>query len=997
MSRDDHPAARHFDRTGWNVALLAFALGILLSGCYSKPAPSPPRLAQAKSALATGDFRDAETLALAIPRDSAERDAALAVAGEAAAKNHRARDAVEHYQALAKRQRQSGEPPLGWFYAADVCRGAGQLADAEALYRQFLVHAPNHLLTHERLAFLTSISGRRWESVPHYLFLVRSGKAEITELVLFGDPDRPIEQRPYLEDCAKQAPEDSLVRLGLAAHTLWEGRTAEALPQLQQIVQASPEVLAAQMLLGELLVNGNDDAFIEWHSRLPAQAVDDPDLHYLRGLWARKHNQPQMAARCFWESLRRAPTQRRAVFQWGQVLRSLNHPSVEAVEARSKQLIQLTQFFDQSLRSNSQREEPLRGIAELLEQMGRLWEAGAWGIIAREKFPQAAWTHALLARVGSQLNHDLPLVSVREDLALRYDLSTFPDWAALPAPGRSSTPSPGTNREATIRFQEAARGPEFTYENGYDPATPGARMFEQTGGGVAVLDYDGDQWPDLFFPQGGTWLTGKSEPEPPGRWTDRLFRNHGGQQAVDVTEAAGLVDHGFGQGAAVGDFDNDGFPDLYVGNVGRNQLLHNNGDGTFTDVTDFAGITSTDFTTSCVLVDLNADGHPDLYDVNYVEGPQVYERICQGKGCSPSAFAGSPDRLLISRGDGTFELVTPPTPEIDGKGLGIVAFDLQEQGRPCLFIANDQVPNFLLRNRATADRYHVNLSDEAFISGVAFNQDGLAMASMGIAADDADGDGRLDFYLSTFKDEPSLLLLQDSSGLFVDSAAPAGLRAATWPFVGWGTQFLDADRDGNPDLVGVNGHVDDYRDQGGEFHMRPQFFRNVGAGQFEERMAVQVGPFFEQKRVGRGLSRLDWNRDGLMDFVASNIGDPASLVINATQGAGAFVGVRLSARHSARDAIGTTVEVRAGDRTWKKQLVAGDGYMASNERWLQFGLGNAPRVDKITVQWPSGAQSMAENVPVGVTLEFIEAAPRAVQRSGPALSSVIAVSTGRAP
>ena len=192
-----------------------------------------------------------------------------------------------------------------------------------------------------------------------------------------------------------------------------------------------------------------------------------------------------------------------------------------------------------------------------------------------------------------------------------------------------------------------------------------------------------------------------------------------------------MVDRGFGQGASSGDFDNDGFPDLYVGNVGRNQLLHNNGDGTFTDVTDVAGLTATDWTTSCVIVDLNADGNPDLYDVNYVTGPQVYERICQGKGCSPSAFAGAPDHLLLSRGDGSFELIEPAAPEVDGKGLGIVAFDLHERGRPSLFVANDQVPNFLLRNLATGDRHNVRLEDEAFISGVAFNQDGLAMASMG--------------------------------------------------------------------------------------------------------------------------------------------------------------------------------------------------------------------------------------------------------------------------
>lgn len=946
--------------------------------------------------MVNGDFRSAERSALTIPRDHPDRDAALAVAGEAAAKDHRAEDAVGHYQALAKRQRQSGALPLGLFYAAEAYRDAGRLADAESLYRQFLQFAPQHMLTNERLAFLASISGRRWESVPYYFVLVQSGKAEITELVLFGDLDRPIEQRPYLEACAKKVPNDALVSLGLASHALWEGQAADAFSQLKKIVDASPDVIAAQAMLGELLVNARDQEFIAWHNRLPAHAEENPDIHYVRGLWARKHNQLQMAARCFWESIRRAPTNRRATFQLGQVLRSLNHPASEVVERRSKQLIQLTQRIDQSLRANSQREEPIREIALLLEQIGRLWEAAAWGIIARRDFPDATWVEPILTRIGSQLSNDLPLVLDRENLALRLDLSAYPSFQATSS-DRQPLPSLDQSGEVAIRFTEVDSGPAFTYENGHDHATSGARMFEQNGGGVAVLDYDGDRWPDLFFPQGGTWLTGKSAPEPPGLLTDRLFRNREGQQAVDTTDAAGLIDRGYGQGATVGDFDNDGFPDLYVGNIGRNQLLHNNGDGTFTDATDSAGITSSDWTASCVMVDLNADGLPDLFDVNYLFGPQVYERICQQKACSPSVFEGAPDRLLLNRGDGTFELMTSQTPEIDGKGLGVIAFDLQERGRPSLFIANDQVPNFLLQNQATSDRYNVRLSDEAFVSGVAFNQDGLAMASMGIAADDVDGDGRMDFYVSTFKDESSMLLMQDSSGLFVDRAATAGLRAATWPFVGWGTQFLDADRDGNPDLVGVNGHVDDYRGDGGEYHMRPQFFRNAGSGRFEERTAAQVGPYFEKKRLGRGLSRLDWDADGLMDFVVSNMGDPASLVMNETQGVGQFVGVRLSARQRARDAIGSIVEVRVGNRTWKKQLVAGDGYMASNERWLQFGLGEAAGVDQITVQWPSGSQTVAKNISVGETIEFIELSSRAIARTSPLTSRVISVSTEPVP
>ncbi len=969
---------------------------LLLVGCGKEPAPRKPSLSEAKAALARGDLQRAERLAVEIPIESPDRMAALAIAGEAANKNGRVDVAVEHYLALAKRQQQLREAPLGLFYAAEACRGAGRLSNAEEFYRQFLTFVPDNALTHERMAFVTSASGRRWEAVPHYFFLVRSGTAELEELVLFADLDRPLEQRPFLEDCAKKSPADSLVQLGLAAHCLWEGQTTEALPRLRAFVAAVPEIVAAQAMLGELLVNQTDEEFVAWHSRLSPQVESDPDIHCVRGLWARKHDQPQIAARCFWQAIRLAPTHRRATFQLGQVLRSLHHPACAMIEARSKQLIQLTQLMDQVLRTESQHDEPFRGSALLLEQMGRIWEAGAWGVVARRQFPAAEWPRELLQRIAGQLNSDLPLVTDRENLALRFDLSKFPQFDSLVSQRGPAAPLQlEARRDAAIHFEEMKPGPDFIYLNGNDLATPGARMFEQTGGGVAVLDYDLDHWPDLYFTQGGVWRTGQSEPDPPGPFTDRLFRNAEGGAAIDVTEAAGLVDRGFGQGASSGDFDNDGFPDLYVGNVGRNQLLHNNGDGTFTDVTDIAGLTPADWTTSCVIVDLNADGNPDLYDVNYVTGPQVYERICQGKGCSPSSFAGAADRLLLSRGDGSFELIEPAAPEVDGKGLGIVAFDLHERGRPSLFVANDQVPNFLLRNHATEDRHNVRLEDEAFISGVAFNQDGLAMASMGIAADDVDGDGRLDFYVSTFKDEASMLLLQDSSGLFVEGGSTAGLRPATWPFVGWGTQFLDADRDGRPDIVGVNGHVDDYRKEGGEWQMRPQFFRNVGSSRFEQLPAVQIGSFFDQKRLGRGLSRLDWNRDGLMDFVVSNVGDRASLVLNTTTRAGQFIAVRLVAQDRARDAIGSVIDVRAGDHQWSKQLVAGDGYMASNERWIQFGLGDASDVAELTVHWPSGSKTTVQSLPVGCTLELIESTSHGILRSGPTDSRVIKVTSDR--
>ena len=611
--------------------------------------------------------------------------------------------------------------------------------------------------------------------------------------------------------------------------------------------------------------------------------------------------------------------------------------------------------------------------------MGREWEACAWGLVARRQFPDSTWPGEVFARLTAKLGKQLPLVTDSANLALRHDLSESAEFASildrLPA---SHSDDRGRQRHSTIRFVESAESPDFVYLNGDDPSTPGARMYEQTGGGVAVLDFDGDRWPDLYFTQGGEADSPTNVPTPSPLVMDRLFRNVQGRSFVDVTAQAGLVERGFGQGGTAGDFDNDGFPDLYVANIGRNQLYRNNGDGTFSDITAQCGLVGDDWTTSCVLVDLNADGLPDIYDVNYVSGPKLFEIICQGHACSPKAFAGAPDRLFLNRGDGTFEFTPSALSDSNGKGLGIVALDLHVRGRPSLFVANDQVPNFLLRNHATNDRFNLRLEDEALVAGVALNQDGLAMASMGISCDDANGDGLMDFFVTTFKDESRLLFLQDAAGLFTDATNGAGLRAFGQSYVGWGAQFVDADLDGEPDLITVNGHVDDYRGEGGEFHMPPQFFHNLGGGRFTELLSDAAGPYFSQKYLGRGLARLDWNGDGRMDAVASNIGAHASLVTNLSTSVGQYLSVRLHARTTARDAIGSVVDVVTEQRRWSKQLVAGDGYMASNERMLQFGLRDAAAVKELRVRWPSGAVTTMLNLPTNAMVELVEGNHRGI-------------------
>jgi tetratricopeptide (TPR) repeat protein len=962
---------------------------------------SPERLfLRARLALQRNQFDLAERLASRIPAGNVYCATAKLVAGEAATRAGRLEAAARYYRAVPRDG--SLTAVTAAFSLGEISREIGRLSDAEREYAYVLDEVPENPPARKRMAFLCGITGRRWESLPLFIWLIRNGSLDWEELCILGDLERAIDQGEYLRRCAANVPGDLLVETGLAANELVAGETAAARLRLTSVVARAPGLIGAQAMLGELLLDGEDAALASWHAGLPPEADADPDIWLVRGLYSRRSGELRVAARCFWEAVRRVPTHRRAGLQLGQLLVALGETSGRKFSERSAELHELTKHLENVLRSKGHDETEARRVTEILEDVGRILEACAWASAAAHEFPAATWPNAVLARLLPLVDASTPQTLASSNLSLDYDLSQFPDHVRLFSQINRGTSSGRASTGSTIRFEESLdAGIDFVYVNGSDPLTEPlpapesavaavaadarvrirsqnrTRIFEQNGGAAAAIDFDGDGWPDLFFTQGAKWPHGAAGPILDAATNDRLYRNAGGQTFIDVTHQSALVDRGFGQGCAAGDYDNDGFPDLYVANIGRNQLHHNNGDGTFSGATEDIGFGEETWTASCVIVDLNADGLPDLFDATYLTGPHVYDAICKGHVCPPTIFEGIPDRLHLNCGDGTFEFAPDLIPESSSsKGLGVVAFDLDVRGRPSLFVANDQVSNFLLRNYSADDRRRIRLVDEGFSSGLAYNSEGLAPASMGIAADDVDGDGRIDFFITTFKDEPRTLYLQDATGLFVDATNRAGLRTTGLPFVGWGTQFIDADCDGEPDIVIANGHVDDYRSEGGEYHMRPQILRNLGAGKFIELTAAQAGSYFQRKYLGRGLARLDWNRDGRMDFVVSNIGATASLVTNRSTGAGNYINVRLHARATARDAIGSIVDVEAGTRRWSKQLVAGDGYMASNERMLQFGLADAGRVRKLSVHWPSGQTTTLRDLPVDVTVELVEGASR---------------------
>lgn len=910
------------------------------------------------------DFDEVERLVKLVPNDANQKQEALLIAGEACSKDDRLEQAVKYYLEAEQLDPTSDDGLLAVFSVAEIRLQQCRLSKAETRYRQVYKLQPGNLVVNERLAFLLSLTGRRWDALEHYFRLIQSGDASFRELALAADVGRSIEQPEFLAKCLKQNPDEILVRLAVAYRRAEDGHLDVA-DELQSIVEEEPKLLAAQAILGSVLYDLKaDEAFVAWHAALPNSADGSPDIWYVRGSWARRAGYPDIAANCFLKSVRRSVFHRESFYSLGQTLSQLAATDAEAVIRHASKLTLLTQRIDEVLTSDAEDTAALQECTELLESLGRTWEACAWAVIGRQRVPEAEWHERILQKHAGRLDSDLPWVEAGFNPTEGMHVRDFDYDKWLKRVASDSTETEAQSKSlATVRFAPLKDVP-FQYDNAEDLQTVGMRMFEQTGGGVGILDLDSNGSPDVYLPQGCPWPTGSDFPAPNASMKDGLFRirqiiKQGQMKAESFEDVSGVVragTTGFGQGCAIGDFNNDGFDDVYVGNVGQNRLLEGMGDGTFTDVTDTAGLNDESWTVSVMVCDLNADGLPDLFDVNYVEGEDIYQMICNGKSCSPKVFDGAADRIWMNLGDGKFDQVDPPVSSSMAKGLGIAAFETTTPRRPVIFVANDQVANFFLTNEPADNQHNLMLSNSAMITGLAFNENGLAMACMGIAVDDFDSNNLPDLFVTNFKDEPNTLYLQEAVGVFQDSTRPAGLYAGGLPMTGWGVQSLDADLDGRPDLVVANGHVDDYRDVGGPFRMKPHFYHQQ-PDRFEQLTADAAGNWFDGEYLGRGLARVDWNMDGLPDFIVSLVNQPVAVLRNDTVGAGHYLKFKLKAQLTARDAIGARVTVTFNGSSRTRQLMAGDGYMASNERIITFGLGATDAIDSISIDWPSGGQS----------------------------------------
>lgn len=890
--------------------------------------------------------------------------------GNAAMAEERFEEAIAFFE---KAEAEGGPLPISTLFdRAQAELHLGRTSSAEKSLRALLAREPDHVGANELLCAILRVAGRNWELRPFALELMRKDvfgpgnlaavTATATDLALKRGPAEESELETFIFEGAT-ARNTIVARASRAHYLLGHNESDAAASLLEEIVAEDPGQLECQALLGSILLSRNQpDRFISWFRSLPGDCWTHPEIWMVAGTWAESEGDRQGAARCYWETLRRHPDHLAATYRLSQMLAALDREKDAVTLAhRAKQLaeVQTAVGAGWSPPSNI----PL--LARRLETLGRYWESLGWSVITIQRDPQGdiEWARRQSERMRGLVARDTPFVVDALNPATKIDLGDWPvpNWDVLRERHRRIAPEEAAKHPIAFADHAKSAGIDFSYFNGADPKASRAYMFEFSGPGVAVLDGDGDGWPDLYFTQGCRW-----PPDPRQReFTDRLFRNLGNGRFVDITEQAGMVDAGFGQGAAAGDFDNDGFPDLYVGNIGRNQLYRNNGDGTFTDITQAAGIQGEVWTLSTLIADLNGDTHPDLYDVNYLGGPNVFTEDCRRDGkpiqCFPNQFPAEMDRVYKNLGDRRFRDVTNESgiDVPDGKGMGIVAADFDGSRRLSLFISNDTTANFFFVNQGTPGG-EIRFEERGLLSGLAYSASGVSASHMGIAIGDTNGDDRLDVFVTNFQDEANNLYVQEDGLFFSDRIRESNLHDPGYLMEGWGAQFLDGDLDGKMDLVVANGHLDDYPHSPGVNRMPTQFFHNRGAGRFVELPSRQLGSYFEGRYLGRGLARLDWNRDGRPDFCVTHADSPVALLTNETRDCGHYLLVHLRGTASARDAVGARVTLRAGERSWSQQLVAGDGYTASNHRVLMYGLGDTTHLEAIQVEWPSGMTDLIE-------------------------------------
>ena len=910
-------------------------------------------------------------------------------------------------------------PPSLLFRAAECFTRGGEHDRAEAALRQILaslasVSEPSssalsqRVDAHRQLAALLNGSGRRIAAAPHLLALATSGDArekELYAMIAYGDPF--VDDSATDSDSTRRLNERALAR---AKALRDDGELTEATRLIETLAELFPESTGIAAFRGRVYADAHDDEQLRgWMSELPPGIESEPEYWFAWGVLLRDQSEHREAVRCFAEAVLRDPTDR---FSYLEMSRSLTSLSVPAAAERARQkfaLLEQTTRLAYQFGRRPGTEVELERLAGLLAELNRDAEAIGWRMLALKRFggsssaiERLASQRALLGPDGSRDENrngndhpdDNPNDKSEEKNAFVLCGLALSDWP-LPTPpspmAMANMPARETSGNASgadpvpIRLVDVASdiGIDFQYLNGAEIASDRVLLHQLTGGGIAVIDFDRDGWPDLYFTQAGgdAFDTNGSEP-------NRLFRNIQGRRYADVTNFTGTGDRGYGQGVAVADWNEDGFPDLLVANIGPNRVYINQGDGTFAVQKIAAWEQNPQWTTSLACGDIDGDGRSEIVEINYIDDPSAMQQYCEANNtnCNPSHFKPALDRIWRVESDGGIVLGD----ELwlggaeAGYGFAAILADIDARFGNDLFIANDRIANHLWLSQTAAsdtaasddaasdaaasdtadEQGRFRVAEQAQLFGCATGMLGQHMGCMGIAAGDFDRNGKLDFHVTNFWNQPSDLYLQGEQGFFIHGSVSRRLDAATKQTVAWGTQAVDFDRNGWLDIAVLNGHLIDRQIASEPYRMKPQLFAGNANG-FELRSPSDMQPsdmqpgatnrehYWARPTLGRTMAVLDWNRDGKPDLACNHLDTPVAILENRTVG-GHAVQLELVGVTSTRDATAAVVTVVCGDERWTSWVTGGDGFLCSNESLLDIGIGAQDHIDEIVVEWPSG-------------------------------------------
>lgn len=851
-----------------------------------------------------------------------------------------------------------------------------QFAEAETRLKEALRYPGSHSLeAWQTLAYLFKVEGRfeelrglfraHWQEMPNPV----AGLQELWRIATYAYPVEEFRTK-YVE--AKQtAPHDARVWLGLVNQAVRSGNLGEA-----------------ELLLKERPATNTDDPAV-WRARLNwARAANRPDeaeatlghvdpeqfdlaeLHSLAAWFAASRGDLDGERQSLEQAVATAPGSYGALERLAEIAHTAGQADrVKELRQRKAEVDRARARYEAMLFGPDPMSHPAE-LMELADAAGQPFEALAWAVVARARDPSNSAPREFMAkREGHSSEAQRPatvLAAIRRDLARTQRTRRVTSVAGEPAP-----------EVPPFADDAAVAGLQFRYDTG----TTASRQLPVTmGGGVALLDYDADGWLDVYVTQGGEFPPA-TQPATAG---DRLFRNRRDGTFEDATESSRIstLAGGYGLGVAAGDYDNDGFTDIFVTRWRSYALFRNRGDGSFEAATAAAGLAGDrDWPTSAAFADLDGDGDLDLYVCHYLTWDEEHPKICRqanGKviSCPPREFAPLPDHVFRND-DGRFVDVSTDSGmhETEGRGLGVVAADLNGDRKIDVFVANDMSANLLFYNRGG---FHFD--ESAQTAGVASNADGLYKAGMGIACGDVDGDGLPDLAVGNFYGESATLYRNMGDGLFTDRSAASGLAAPTRYVLSFGMGFLDANNDGRLDLAVANGHLDDLR-PAAPFEMPAQLFLGAARGSLVE-AGPRAGAPFTVPRIGRGLASGDLDNDGGADFLVTANDGLLAYFHNRSTTESHWLIVDVVGTASGRDAVGAAVTVRSGGLRQVAQRIGGGSYQSASDPRLHFGLRTFARADSVEVAWPSGRVDRYTDVRADTMYVLREGAPAPIPSVG---------------